>query len=376
MNDLRWKAPALGGVLAAILVAAPVHGRPAAAADAFQDWLSQCHAARVCNGVYLVARDGQPVFTGAVGDAGDAARTALTVESAFDIGSISKQMTAVAVLKLAEHGRLAVDDRVILHLPDFPYPEVTIAQLLSHSSGIPDVLGDYAARLRPGPDERPALATIDGTDIVPFLAALAKPADAAPGEAYAYNNTGYMVLASLVETVSGQPFGEYLQTALFQPLGMTHTVLRTPGTERAIRNRVAAFDPRPDDERRPYDQIPGLYIRGAGGLYSTVGDLLTWQNALDRQFLSAELWRRAITPVRLADGSTAPYGFGFNLKPDVQGEPRISHAGHWRGFKADLSSYAASRIVVIQLTNNGEDESVDANTAVLRRLAEDQAVDR
>jgi hypothetical protein len=107
-----------------------------------------------------------------------------------------------------------------------------------------------------------------------------------------------------------------------------------------------------------------------------VGDLLAWQNALDRHLLPAELWHRATTPVHLSDGSTAPYGFGFNLKPDIEGAARISHAGHWRGFKADLSSYPASRIVVIQLTNNGEDDSVDANTAVLRQLAEDRAVDR
>ena len=147
-------------------------------------------------------------------------------------------------------------------------------------------------------------------------------------------------------------------------------------TESAIRNRVEAYQPRPNDERRPYDQIPGVYIRRGGGLYSTVGDLLAWQNALDRHLLPAELWHRATTPVHLSDGSTAPYGFGFNLKPDIEGAARISHAGHWRGFKADLSSYPASCIVVIQLTNNGEDDSVDANTAVLRQLAEDRAVDR
>jgi CubicO group peptidase (beta-lactamase class C family) len=376
MKDFSWSVPVLSGVILSIVTTTSVQSQVMATNDVFRDWLTQCHAARVCNGVYLVARDGQPVFVGAAGDAGDATRTALTTDSAFDIGSISKQMTAVAVLKLAEDGRLAVDDKVVLHQPAFPYAEVTIAQLLSHTSGIPDVLGDYAARLRPGPDGQPAVTLIDGTDIVPFLAALAKPADNAPGEAYAYNNTGYMVLASLVETVSGQAFGEYLHTELFQPLGMNHTLLRTPETDPAIKNRVEAFDPQPNDERRPYDQIPGVYIRGGGGLYSTVSDLLAWQNALDRHFLPVELWQRATSPVRLSDGSTAPYGFGFNLKPDADGVPRISHAGHWRGFKADLSAYPSSGIVVIQLTNNGEDDSVDANTAILRQLAEDRAADR
>lgn len=333
----------------------------------FQTYLGQCHAAHVCNGVYLVARSGQVLFAGAVGDSGDPGRSPLLVDSAFDIGSVSKQITAVAVLKLAAAGRFSVDDRVSAYLPAFPYADVTIAQLMSHTSGIPDVLGDYEARLRsPGGASN---AFVDGSDIATFLEALGKPAVAEPGSRFAYNNTGYLVLAALVETVSGQPFAAFLEGDLFAPLGMANTLVRTPTSEQDIANRVWGFRPRPA-ERRTFDQIPRLYLRGAGGVYTTAGDLLLWQQALNRGFVRADLWARATAPAVLNDGTRIPYGFGLGLKPDLDGQARISHGGQWRAFKADLSYFPGSDLVVIQLTNNAEDGSVDANVGALRAIAE------
>ena len=334
---------------------------------AYEAFLDQCHEAHVCNGTYLVARSGEVVFAGAVGDAGGADRAPLAIDGVFDVGSISKQITAVAVLKLAEQGRLSVDDRVTQHLPDFPYAEVTIAQLLSHTSGIPDVLGDYAEEgLSSEGDQN---AVVDGSGILRFLAEKARPAIAPSGSEYAYNNTGYMVLASLVESVSGRPFAAYLQDTLFTPLGMANTRLRTPANDEAIADRVWGFRPRPAG-REAQDQIPRLYIRGAGGVYSTVEDLLLWQNALNRGLVRPDLWARATAPAVLTDGTTVPYGFGLSLKPDADGRTRISHGGHWRAFRSDLSYFPAEDLVVIQLTNNAEDDSVDENVSALRRIAE------
>lgn len=337
---------------------------------AYEIHLDQCHDAHVCNGAYLVARSGEVVFAGAVGDAGGADRRALSVDSAFDIGSISKQITAVAVLKLADEGRLSVDDRVSEHLPQFPYPEVTIAQLLSHTSGIPDVLGDYAEEsLSSGGDQH---TVVDGSDILLFLAEAAQPAVAPPGFEYSYNNTGYMVLASLAESVSGRPFADYLQETFFTPLGMTNTRLRTSENDEFIADRAFGFLPRPAG-RQAQDQIPRLYLRGAGGVYSTVADLLIWQNALNEGLVRPDLWARATSPAVLTDGTTAPYGFGLSLKPDADGRTRISHGGHWRAFRSDLSYFPDDDLVVIQLTNNAEDDSVDENVSTLRRIAEGSA---
>lgn len=354
-------ALAAGSILA---VSVPAFAAPKA--NPYQAYLAQCHEAHVCNGVYLVARSGKVIFAGAVGDTGDAARAPLSLNSAFDVGSISKQITAVAVLKLAEQGRLSLDERVQAYLPQFPYGDVTVAQLMSHTSGIPDVLNDYGARVQTGGDAQ--AGTIDFSDILPFLAGLKRPAVARPGERWAYNNTGYLVLATLVETITGEPFADHLQSTLFAPLGMTHTRLRAVG-DPTIPDRAWGFKPSPA-KRRPYDQIPDLYLRGGGGLYSTAGDLLLWQRALNAGLVRADLWARATAPAPLRDGTTTPYGFGLSLKPDLDGAARVSHGGHWRGFKSDLSYFPGQDLVVIQLTNNGEDDSVDANVAALREIAE------
>ncbi len=331
----------------------------------FDAYLQRCAAERVCNGSYLVARAGQPIYVGAVGDAGDPGRTPLTAQSAFDIGSISKQVTAMAVLKLVADGRLSLEDPVARVLPDFPYPDVTIVQLLTHTSGIPDAMEDYNDDLRAG------RGPFDGEDIVRRLIAGGRPLAFAPGSRFQYNNAGYMVLANVVEAASGRPFGTYLDEVFFKPLGMSETRLRTPTGEGDIARRAYGFRPRPDVPRRAVDQIPGFYVRGAGGLYSTVGDLLIWQNALNAgRVIPLDLLRRAVEPTRLSDGTTTPYGFGgLNLRPDSDGGRRVWHGGHWRAFKSDLSYYPDTDVTVIQMTNNNEDDSVDANAAALAAIA-------
>lgn len=355
----------LTGLLAVtgLSMTSPAHAMPSK--GGYRAYLAECHAKHVCNGSYLVARKGKTVFAGAFGDAGDQAGTPLTVDSAFDIGSISKQFTAFAVLRLAAEGRLALDTRVVRYLSDFPYPDVTVAQLMSHSSGLPDAMPYYTKRLRQGGGK-----PVTGADIVSVLAETRMPAVAAPGAQFKYSNTGYMVLATLVERVSGMPFAVYLERRFFKPLGMKNTLLPIPGGKQEIRGRAFGFVPAVVGDRRAVDQIPGLFMRGAGGIYSTVPDLLRWQNAVTAGRVVPRRWvALARAPTRLSDNSTIPYGFGLALKPDVAGAARISHAGHWRAFKSDLSWYPGGDVTVIQLTNNGEDDSVDANAAALAMIA-------
>lgn len=366
---MRWASRyRVFGLLAscALLFAPTVAAAATAGAGAYRAYLAECQAKHICNGTYLIARDGKPVFSGAFGDAGDAARTPLTMESAFDIGSISKQFTAMAVLQQVAAGRLSLDGRVADYLHGFPYPDVTVAQLLSHTSGIADAMPHYTNLIRQGGSRLP----ITFTDIVSVLADNRMPAVSPPGARYAYSNTGYVVLAALVEKVTGQAFDEYLEQRFFKPLGMKDTHLLTPGAEGVIRHRAFGFAAGPAGERRTVDQIPGLYLRGAGGIYSTASDLLRWMNALAAgRVVPRELLRLAMTPARLSDGSSVPYGFGLSLKPDVLGRRRISHGGHWRAFKSDLSWYQDTGITVIQLTNNDENRSVDDNAAALARIA-------
>lgn len=332
----------------------------------YRAYLAECQAKHICNGTYLIAREGKPIFAEALGESGDEARTPLTIDSAFDIGSISKQFTAMAVLRQVAAGKVSLEGKVADYVPGFPYADVNVAQLLSHTSGIADAMPYYSSLLKQGNVKLP----VTGTDIVSVLADNHMPAAASPGTSYAYSNTGYMVLAVLVERVTGQSFEEYLEQSFFKPLGMKNTRLLIPGAEGAIRHRAFGFTVTPMGERRVIDQIPGFYMRGAGGIYSTAPDLQQWMNALQAdRVVPRRLRVLATTPVRLSDGSSVPYGFGFSLKLDVLGGRRVSHGGHWRAFKSDLSWYPDTGITVIQLTNNNEDDSVDGNVAALAMIA-------
>lgn len=340
--------------------------KPQEPSGSFFGYLNNCHKAHVCNGVYLVARNGKPVFEGAFGDAGDEQKTALKTTDRFDIGSISKQFTAMAVLKLVADGQLTLDDKLATHFPTFPYPDITIQQILSHTSGIPDVMPHYSSQLRGNPQGAP----ITGADIISVLAKTSLPAEFSPGARYSYSNTGYIALAALVEHVARQPFDTYLAKSFFRPLGMKNTFLRTPDNADFVAGRALGFRPAPIGDRRLVDQVPRFFARGGGGIYSTASDLLKWQNALNTgRVVPRRLYKLATTPAPLLDGKVAPYGLGFSLKPDVAGVRRVSHAGHWRAFKSDLSYYPESGITVIQLTNNSEDDSVDTNASALAMIA-------
>lgn len=357
-----------------LLLALPLAGiahaqAPDATAAELQEYFSQCHAVHVCNGSFLVARDGKIVYQGAFGDAGAAGDGALTTAHAFDIGSISKQFTAAAILRLAGRGKLRLDDAVVKHLPGFPYPRMTLRQLLNHTSGVPDVMAHYTQLLRSGKVAAPLL----GDDAVQVLAASAATPKAAPGERFEYSNTGYLLLAQVVAHVSGVPFASFLQREFFDPLGMPHTRVRMPGNEAAIAPRAYGFTLAADGTKHPQDQLPGFYMLGAGGIYSTADDLLRWSRALrDGTAMSASGWREATTPVRLNDGGSVPYGFGLGLRASPLQQARIAHGGHWRAFKADLSQFPTQDIDIVLLTNNGEDDSVDAARDAVEAILADK----
>lgn len=354
---IRTALPCLLALTLPLAGAVHAQAQDAEAAAALQGYFAQCSAVHVCNGSFVVARGGKVIYEGAFGDADAAGDHRLTTAYAFDIGSISKQFTAAAIMRLSERGKLRVDDTVASHLPGFPYPRMTLRQLLTHTSGVPDVMAHYTQVLRSGKFTAPLMAD----DAVQVLAASGTAPEFVPGERFEYSNTGYLLLSQVVARISGVPFATFLQREFFDPLGMSHTRLRMPGNEAAIVPRAYGFTPTPDGQRRVEDQFPGFYMMGAGGIYSTTGDLLLWSKALRQGVaMSAANWREATTPMRLNDGTSVPYGFGLNLHASPLQKPRIEHGGHWRGFKADLIQFPARDIDIVLLTNNGEDDSVDA----------------
>lgn len=267
-------------------------------------------------------------------------RVPVTPETVFQSGSVGKQFTAAGAMFLVEEGKLDLDDPVTRHLPDAPEPwkAIRVRHLLTHTSGIKEYESGKEIDLRRDYTEEELLQTV-----------YRLPLDFAPGTRWSYSNTGYVVLGVLLRRVSGQFYGDLLAGRVFRPLGMRAT--RIISEADIVPNRAAGY--RADEHGlKNQDWVsPSLNTTADGALYVTVLDLAKWDAALDgEKLLKARSWAQIFTPVRLADGATHPYGFGWALR-EQRGHPNIEHSGSWQGFEAHIARYVDQRLSVIVLTN-------------------------
>lgn len=290
----------------------------------------------------------------------------VTDSTVFEIGSISKQFVAAAVLLLVEEGRLGLDDPIHRHLAELPsdWMGVTVRQLLTHTSGIPDYeeIATYDVyRFRLTPEEVVRIAH-------------SRPVDFAPGTGFHYSNTGYFLLSRIVERVEGEPLGRVLQRRIFGPLGMTQTRMADP--EAIVPNRASGYWVNRIGElinRMPTETSSTL---GAGGLLSSVGDLALWDAALrgDRP-LSAASREAMWTPVQLPGGKRTEwpgggfvdYGFGWEVTP-INGVPAQHHSGQVAGFTAYFARFPQQDVAVVVFLNRYEVEAGPMMLRILRTL--------
>jgi CubicO group peptidase (beta-lactamase class C family) len=236
---------------------------------------------------------------------------------------------------LRDRNLLALDDTLARYVPDAAYPDVTVEQLMRHTSGLPDWSGwlsDYAA----------ARGGIPGSSaaVTEFLRAGARPRQFAPGTRWAYCNVGYTALAMIVERVAGRPFPDFLREALFLPAGMTHTALlhidRDGGRPAHLATGMVLEHGRyvavGESQSEGYTTLLDGG-EGDGGVKTSVDDLLLWDRALRRgEILSLATQREMYAPTRLPDGTTYPYGFGWELGHAPQVGAWVSHSGRWAGY--------------------------------------------
>jgi CubicO group peptidase (beta-lactamase class C family) len=307
---------------ASMAVAQPIQGAATQGSEpeTIRRMLVRLHESGELTGTILVARDGVPVYrdviaapasASASGSAGDARAL---LDQAVDIGSVAKTFTAMAVMMLAEQGKLRYDDPVGRYVPALAEaaPGITLRHLLTHTSGIPDV-GDLGI-------DRPNLRT---RDVVEAVRSQHKTFDR-PGLRYRYSNTGYNLLGIVVEKASGQPFDDFLQKSIFAPLGMSRT--------------------RPVSGSRSAEAV-----KGEGGLASTLDDLLKWDQALATgKLVGAKTLSEALVPATVAQG-TSVYAFGWNVAPR-NGDTFIWHLGNSGGRRAFLGRRVNDRITIIILT--------------------------
>ena len=287
------------------------------------------------NGAVLVARDGQPVVSKGYGMANIELGVPNTPQTVFRLGSITKQFTGMAIVLLQERGKLNVDDPICKHLSDCPaaWQPITIKNLLTHTGGIPNYteFPDFA--------KTAAMPTTAAELTGKFRD---KPLQFAVGEKFAYSNSGYHLLGTIIERASGKSYADFLQENIFAPLGMTQSGY--DDAARIIKNRAAGYGRRDDgfvnaavmDMTIPY---------AAGALYSTVEDLLRWDQALySDKLVSRKSLDEAFTPFK------SGYGYGWTIGKRYD-RPVIAHGGGIFGFSTYIARYPADRTTVIVLSN-------------------------
>jgi CubicO group peptidase (beta-lactamase class C family) len=301
------------------------------------------------NGAILVAKNGKTLYRNGFGEANFQTSAAFTPETPSNIGSVTKQFTAMAIMMLAERKKLNYDDAVTKYIPEFSQSEhfskVTLRHLLTHTSGIPDY-GDLAI------DD----STLDQAGLISVFLKK-QDALAQPGLRYRYSNPGYALLGIVVERVSGKRLADFLEQEIFEPVGMSNTFVYDSPTKKTTKVAVGYNRFGDVDDGSPTE------IPGDGGIYSTVDDLSKWDQALytDKLVRQSTL-SEAFAPAKIQQGTTS-YGFGWNIVEEGTNK-YLWHQGSQAGFRAFIGRHLTDKVTVIMLTNRGNTERQDINTAI------------
>ncbi len=287
----------------------------------------------------LVAQNGEIVYQKGFGYADIEKKIPVTPDTKFKIGSISKQFTAVAILKLQEEGKIKIDDKLSKYIPDFPGSnEVTIYQLLTHTSGI----HDYS--VQPNLDMTKPITHQALLDIIKKL-----PYDFNPGERYLYNNSGFVILGYIVAQLSGKTLSEYLNETFFKPLGMNNTGIYKNNI--VLNNEAQGYSMNGDTVKKADFQEMSWGL-GVGNIYSTTKDLYKWNEAIfNGKVLSNATLRKAFTQTVLNSGGKVDYGFGWFLITN-RGLEFIQHSGVSSGFFSYLECQPENKLTVCVLLNS------------------------
>ena len=286
-------------------------------------------------GSVLVAKDDVVLFRESSGWANVEWRIPHTAATKFRLGSVTKQFTAAAILRLAEQGKLALDDPLSKFIPAAPetWRPVTLRQLLAHTGGVPSFTDQ--------PDYRKwKLTSATPEDLMRHIAD--RPLEFPPGEKFKYSNTGYVLLGWVVELASGESYERFLRTQFFEPLGLEDTGYDS--NRALLPQRAAGYI------RGPKGLLNASFIDmhvpgAAGALYSTTGDMLRWTRALfGGKVLSAASLEQMTTPVR------QNYAFGLTVAT-VKGRQVIAHSGGIDGFNSRVAYYPESKLTVVVLAN-------------------------
>ena len=308
------------------------------------------------NGVILVADKGIPVYYKALGFREYNGQIPLQQTDIFELASVSKQFTAMIIMMLKEQGKLNYDELVEKYL-DIPYKNITIRQLLTHTSGLPDyqaVMDQYWDKSK----------VASNKEILEYLNKYRPAKLFDPGTQYNYSNTGYVLLASIAEKASGRDFIDMCREWLFKPIQMTNTNIRTLAEKAATKN--FAIGHIYVESRKQFvraDSFPSsdytIWLdnrKGPGRISSTAEDLLKWDQALyTNRFVKAVTLSEAFARMKLIGGKLSNYGFGWELPTDTTLGKVVMHTGDNPGYSTRIVRYIDQHKTIILLSNNNYD---------------------
>jgi CubicO group peptidase (beta-lactamase class C family) len=292
----------------------------------------------------LITRKGEVLYKKAIGKASIELDVPLSTDNVFRIGSVTKQFTAAAILRLAEEGKLSLQDEITTFIPDYPTQgkKITVEHLLNHTSGIKSYteMVEWNAMTR--------RKDFSPRELVDFFKN--ERMDFEPGTKYKYNNSGFILLGFIIEKVSGKSYAAYLDEQFFKPLGMQHTYYDS--SERLIKNRANGYSE--DETTKGYTNAEFLSTTqpySAGALTSTVEDLTTWTRAVHSgKVLKPESMQKAFKANILPDGTNTYYGYGWQIGA-LMGSHTIEHGGAINGFLSYLIYVKEEDVCVAVLTN-------------------------
>lgn len=307
--------------------------------DAVESFLNASLLKAGFNGGILVAKNGEVVYERYVGYKDMATKDSLTAETPLQIASTSKTFTAAAILKLVQEGRLKLNDSLTVFFPGFPYPGITVKMLLNHRSGLPN----YMYYLEPKLWDKKVFLT--NNDVLNTLVSL-KPARAFnPNTRFQYCNTNYVLLALIVEKLSGLPYPVYMKNNIFEPLKMNNTFVFTMNDSLRSTPSYNAYG-----GLWQLDYTDGPY--GDKNIYSTPRDLLKWDQAwYAHGFIDKSLVDSAFTPYSNERPSQHNYGLGWRLLMLPNGKKMVYHHGRWHGFNAAFARLTDEKVTIIILGN-------------------------
>ncbi|MBI9039903.1 MAG: beta-lactamase family protein [Lutibacter sp.] len=314
------------------------------------------------HGSVLVAKNGKVLYKKNVGYADFNKKEPLNDEFTFQLASVSKQFTAAAIMLLNERNQVQLNDLVSNYFPDFPYENVTIKNLLNHTAGLPKYfwVTDNKWKQEKAPTNSEMMQLLDSVNVQRFFT---------PGQKFDYSNTGYFVLASIVEKVSGLSFSDFMKKNVFDPLEMKDSFVYSFEIDSTRANQLDGYRLVKGWRHSRINKSLNDAIVGDKNVYSTCEDLLKWTLSLN----SGKLLSEASLKLMYAKGETKngreiPYGFGFRI--DEKDEKAIYHHGNWNGFSTSLTRYPEDDLVIIILEHTSYKGLTALNNSIKKIVTE------